>query len=280
MKDGLRVSIAQWLAIPGEVASNLETAEAMIRDAALSGIDLVMLPELWSMGYDPDHMARHAIEAAEPIDGPCVTALCALARELNIWIHGGTIPESANGLIYNTAILINRQGIVVATHRKFRPYSPTGEHLVFASGEGITVYEDEEVGRVGLVTCFDGDFRDTQAALRNERVELVLEPAAYDIPGASTWNLWYRANALASAQFWVMAGQCGVNPSASLLGASQIIAPTGELLAQGPVCNGLTTPEAALIFAQLTITDEIRAVVEYASLLDAPSPTRAHVVGS
>ncbi len=270
MRDGLKVAAAQWLPTPGDGVRNLATALDMIDHAAGSGVDLVVLPELWSMGYNPSTLAKDAQALAEALDGPLLQALATKAKERAIWVHAGTVPERDGSHIFNTATLFNRDGDLVATHRKFKPYPLTGEHLVFAAGSGITVYEDDELGRVGLVTCFDGDFRETQAALRQARVELVLEPAAYDIPGAPTWDLWYRANALASAQFWVMSGQCGINPSTSLLGASQIISPTGALLAKAPTCDGLTTPDPSLIFAELTITAEIRAALEYATLLDDP----------
>lgn len=267
MKDGLRVCIAQWLSLPGNVEANVEVALGLIEQASAEGADLVVLPELWSMGYDPDQMSRNAREAAEVVDGPTIQALCATAQKFRLWIHGGTLPELDGTHIFNTASLINREGHVIATHRKFKPYPVTGEHLVFSSGTGITVVEDEELGRVGLVTCFDGDFPETQTALAQAELDLVIEPAAYDLPGYDNWDLWYRAHALSAGQFWIMAGQCGVNPSASLLGFSQVIDPRGHIVARGPGCDGSVTPAPTLIHAKLVYTEDIKAAITYAELL-------------
>ena len=268
MKPDLCVGVIQWLPAPGDAKKNLHAALTVIEDAASRGVDLVVLPELWNMGYNPETLAVDATSAAEIIPGPTTDALCAAAAKLGMWIHAGTIPERAEDAIYNTAVLINREGKIVGTHRKFQPYPVTGEHLVFARGAGITVVDDDELGRVGLVTCFDGDFSESQLALRQAGVDLVIEPAAYDIPGAPTWDSWYRAHALAHGQFWIMAGQCGVNPSASLLGASQIIDPMGNLIAQAPRCDGMTTPEPVLLIATLSITDEIQQAIDYAAMVN------------
>ena len=268
MKPELCVGVIQWLPAPGDAKKNLHDALMAIEDAASHGVDLVVLPELWNMGYNPETLAVDAQALAETIPGPTTDVLSAAAAKLGIWIHAGTIPEKAGGAIYNTAVLINRKGAIVGTHRKFQPYPVTGEHLVFAKGTGITVIDDDELGRVGLVTCFDGDFSETQLALRQAGVELVIEPAAYDIPGAPTWDSWYRAHALAHGHFWIMAGQCGVNPSAALLGASQIIDPMGNLLAQAPRCDGVTTPGPVLLTATLSITNEIQQAIDYAAMLN------------
>ena len=66
MKRDLLVGVAQWLAAPGEPEQNLSVALGMMDDAAARGVELLVLPELWSCGYDPETLADDARRDAEP----------------------------------------------------------------------------------------------------------------------------------------------------------------------------------------------------------------------
>ena len=70
MKRDLLVGVAQWLAAPGEPRQNMSVALGMMDDAASRGVELLLLPELWSCGYDPETLGRDARADAEPRDGP------------------------------------------------------------------------------------------------------------------------------------------------------------------------------------------------------------------
>ncbi len=58
MKRDLLVGVAQWLPTPGDAALNLSVALGMVDGAATRGVELLVLPELWSCGYDPETLAR------------------------------------------------------------------------------------------------------------------------------------------------------------------------------------------------------------------------------
>jgi predicted amidohydrolase len=70
VKRDLLVGVAQWLAAPGEPRQNMNVALSMMDDAASRGVELLLLPELWSCGYDPETLAQDARADAEPLDGP------------------------------------------------------------------------------------------------------------------------------------------------------------------------------------------------------------------
>ena len=74
MKRDLLVGVAQWLATPGEPRQNMNVALSMMDDAASRGVELLVLPELWSCGYDPETLARDARADAEPLGGPTLGA--------------------------------------------------------------------------------------------------------------------------------------------------------------------------------------------------------------
>jgi predicted amidohydrolase len=233
VKRDLLVGVAQWLAAPGEPRQNMNVALGMMDDAAARGVELLVLPELWSCGYDPETLARDARADAQPLDGPRVARLGEAARRRAMWLAAGSVPELGNdGLVYDTALVFNPRGELVARHRKVHLYPPTLEPSVFSPGDRLTTFEDPALGRVGLVVCFDGDFPEVARTLALRGARLILAPAAYEVEGANAWDLLYPALALTNSQWWIQANQAGSHSTSTLLGGSRIVAPTGTVVTE------------------------------------------------
>src|SRR5258707_5791066 len=132
VRDDVVVGIAQWLPRPGQASENLAAAVRLSGDLAQRGADLVVLPELWPCGFDWGSLRRDAASAAETLDGPRCAALAACARDLGVWLAAGSVPESHDGALYNTALFFDRRGRLRAWHRKAHLYSPLGETDIFA----------------------------------------------------------------------------------------------------------------------------------------------------
>src|SRR6478735_6527252 len=98
----------------------------------------------WPRGYDE--------RVAEPIPGPTTERLCGLAREVGKWLVPGSIYERAEGGVYNTALVISPTGELVATYRKLFPWRPLEGSL---PGGSFTVFDIPDVGRFGLMICYD-----------------------------------------------------------------------------------------------------------------------------
>jgi predicted amidohydrolase len=225
--------VAQWLARPGESEQNLSIAMGMMDDAASRGVELLLLPELWSCGYDPDSLPSDAQGDAEPLEGPRSARLSEAARRHEMWLAAGSVPElGPGGQLYDTAVVFNPQGQLVAWHRKAHLYSPTLEQRVFTPGESLTTFVDPTLGTVGLVVGFDGDFPEVPRTMALRGARLILAPSACEIEGATAWDLLYPAVALSNSQWWVQANQAGSHPTSTLLGASRIVAPTGTVVAE------------------------------------------------
>jgi predicted amidohydrolase len=233
VKRDLQIGIAQWLATPGNAKRNLQVALDMIDLAAARGVELLVLPELWPCGYDPTTLAGDARRTAEPINGTRSKRLAAAALAANMWLVAGSVPEEGeDGALYNTALVFNPDGELVAYHRKAHLYPPTGEPSIFRPGDRLTTFEDPALGVVGVVVCFDGDFPEVARTLGLRGARLIVAPSAYQVEGATTWDILYPALALANSQWWVQSNQCGAHPTTTLLGASRIVAPTGTVVAE------------------------------------------------
>jgi predicted amidohydrolase len=273
VRDDVVVGIAQWLPRPGQASENLAAAVRLSGDLARRGADLVVLPELWPCGFDWGSLRRDAASAAETLDGPRCAALAACARDLGVWLAAGSVPESHDGALYNTALLFDRRGRLRAWHRKAHLYSPLGETDIFAPGDRLTVCPTDEFGMVGLTVCFDGDFPEVARAMRDAGATLVVQPSAYEAAARVWWRTLYPAHALSNGQWWVLANQCGTNPSGTLLGESQVISPSGDVLAKARGARDGETPPAELMTVTLSLTSELaRAELDSGVLLSSRRP--------
>ena len=135
MKRDLLVGVAQWLSTPGEPKQNLSVALGMIERAAARGVELLVLPELWSCGYDPETLAEDARRDAEPRDGARATCLAETARRHGLFL-AGSVPELGEDGVRATTRhwCFDPHGSLAAWHRKAHLYRPTREHMVFDAG--------------------------------------------------------------------------------------------------------------------------------------------------
>jgi predicted amidohydrolase len=237
------------LAAPGEPKRNLQVALDMIDLAASRGVELLVLPELWPSGYDPISLNEDAHQAAEPRDGARSRRLSDAARATSMWLVAGSVPElGEDGALYNTALVYNPQGELVAWHRKAHLYPLTGEHSIFRPGDRLTTFKDPTLGVVGVVVCFDGDFPEVAQTLARRGARLVVAPAAYEIEGATTWDVLYPALALVNSQWWIQSNQCGAHASTTFMGGSRIVAPTGTVVVEATrAVPGSTYPPELLV---------------------------------
>lgn len=257
MREDVVIGIAQWLPVTGRPAENLEAALSFVDDLGRRGCDLVVLPELWPSGFDRGSLAEDVAVAAEPLDGPRRRALAASARAAGVWLCAGTVPELADGAIYNTLLLFDRSGELRATHRKAHLYEPLGEAGAVAAGDRLTTCSTGEFGEVGLSICFDGDFPEVARAMALRGAHVVLHPSAYEFAARHWWDTLYPAHALANGQWWVMANQCGTNRSGTLFGGSQIVSPFGSVVARAGTASAGDSPPPELLVATVDLRAEI-----------------------
>lgn len=261
------IGLAQWLPDVGAPDANLDTALDFVRQASEHDVDVLVLSELWLCGYDANRLAPDVAQAAEEGPGNRLSQLQAAAREHQLWIVAGSIPEATSEGIFNTAVVFDRSGTIRATHRKQHLYQPTGEDLVFQAGSNTTTFDDEELGTVGITVCFDGDFPETAAALRAKGADVVFQVNAYEFEAAAYWDRYYPGAAISHGQWWIMCNQCGTNDGGTLLGASRVIAPTGEIVAEAQRAVPGSTPAPELLITTIEESPATQEARDFAALL-------------
>jgi omega-amidase len=140
---------------------NLEKAEALVVQARGAGADIAVLPEMFNCPYGQEYFAEYAETAP---DGETFRCMAKLAREERIYIIAGSIPERDRGRIYNSAFVFDREGEIIARHRKAHLFDVEipgqihfKESAVLSAGDRHTVFATD-LGRFGLAIGFPNGF--------------------------------------------------------------------------------------------------------------------------
>jgi len=100
----------------------------------------------------------------------------------------------------------------------------------------------------------------------------VVLPSAYEFEAAGWWDTLYPANALANGQWWLMGNQCGSHDGATLLGASRLLTPFGEVAAEAARARPGVTPESETVLGVVDMRMVAAWDEECAVLVDDARP--------
>lgn len=234
-----------------EKQENFETAERLMRDAASAGAGLVALPELWSC-HGLEKVYR---ENAEPVPGPTTDFLGSLARELGVYVLGGSILEGEPGAekLSNTSTFFDPSGGMAAVYRKIHLFDvkvSDKEYLESAtiSPGGEVVTAKSGAATLGLSVCYDVRFPELYRLLALRGAEILTVPAAFTLQtGKDHWELLLRARAVENQAYVVAPAQWGQKADGRwTYGRSMIVDPWGTVLATCPDRDGYALAELDL----------------------------------
>lgn len=215
---------------------NLKTAAESVKKLAKQGAEIVVLPEMFCCPYENAAFTREC----EAEGGMVTTALAEMARENRVILIGGSMPEEADGKLYNTSFVYDADGTRIARHRKAHLFDinvPNRqvfcESDTFTAGEEMTVFETN-LGTFGLCICFDMRFPELTRVMALRGAQVIFCPAAFNnTTGPAHWEVMHRSRAIDN-QLYVVSVAPAENPNASYqsYGHSIVVSPWGDVLAQ------------------------------------------------
>lgn len=222
MSGLFRIACAQYAARNGDLAANLALITRLVEQAAATGAQLIVLPELAVSGYVRPELVPGL---AEPIPGPSSEALAALARKHHIAIAVGLAEREADGQLRNTMLLLDATGRETLRYHKV--------HLWDTEKAWATPGDDFPVTQLGDFTvgqwiCYDSRFPEAARSLAQAGAQLALSAAAWLGPDAE-WELAMRARAMDNGIY--AAGSVHLGPH--FHGTALIIDPHGTVIARG-----------------------------------------------
>jgi predicted amidohydrolase len=258
--NGRKITVAaiQMSSTP-EKWENFEVAQRLIREAVAAGAELVALPEMWSC-HGLEKVYR---DNAEPVPGPTTNFLGTLARELEVWVLGGSIlegePEAER--LFNTSTFFGPSGELVAVYRKIHLFDVKAPDRQYLESNLITPGREIVTAKagpttLGLSVCYDLRFPELYRLLTLRGAEILAVPAAFTLAtGKDHWELLLRARAIENQAFVVAPAQWGQKADGRwTYGRSMIVDPWGMVLSTCPDRDGF-----ALATLDLDHLDRLRA---------------------
>ena len=230
-KKRFRAAAAQTLARLGDVQYNIEISTQLVNEAVRQGAELVVLPECMNTGYLFDS-ADHCRALAESVpDGAFVSAMSALARKHDIFIASGiTEWDGTRGRIFNSGVMLDRRGEVAVHYHK--QFLATHDQNWFSFGERGCPVVDTDLGRIGLMICFDGRIPEIARSLALQGAEIIVDMANFFAMDQA--DMWGPARSYENGVWLVAATKAGYERSIYYPGGSMIVDPNGRVVAKMP----------------------------------------------
>ncbi|WP_431780645.1 carbon-nitrogen family hydrolase [Streptomyces chumphonensis] len=228
----MRTSLIQF-GVDQDDSVNARRTKAASLVRAQRDADLVVLPELWTVGA---FAFRDFESAAEPAaEGPTAEAMSAAARDAGVWLHAGSVVErGADGALYNTSLVFGPDGDLVTTYRKIHRFGfDRGEATLMAAG--TTPVTVQAAGTtLGLATCYDLRFPELFRALTDAGAALLVVPAGWPAARAGHWTLLARARAVENQCYVLACGTAGTHADVPQAGRSAVYDPWGDPVGELP----------------------------------------------
>lgn len=258
-----RIALLQLKVGPNK-SQNVANALTRIRSAVKDdGARVVALPECFNSPYGTQHFAEYAEEVP---NGETSRSLSAIAKELGIYLIGGTIPErnTSENKIYNTCTVWSPEGTLMATYRKIHLFDiniPGG--ITFRESDVLTGGKDLAIvpidgAKIGIGICYDIRFDELARLYRNQGCDMLIYPGAFNMKtGPLHWELLARARAN-DTQSYIATISPARDAGAGYVawGHSMVVDPWAKIVASAK--EGEETVLADLDFAKV---DEVRAQI-------------------
>lgn len=220
------------LAVSDNKQDNIKRARAAIEN--MKDADVIILPEIWNSPYDNKCFREYG----EPFGGESTQMLSEMSEKLGKYIVGGSIPEIDGDKVYNTSFVFDRNGKMIAYHRKMHLFDINVkggqsfcESAVLTPGDKVTVF-DTDFGKMGLCICYDYRFPELARLMALKGAKAIIVPAAFNMTtGPAHWEIMFRSRSLDNQVFSVgVAPARDVNGSYVSYANSIVCSPWGDTI--------------------------------------------------
>ncbi len=252
----MRIASIQLKVIEESKEKALEHASQMIRHG--QGADLILLPELWNIGFMSFDRYR---DEAETEEGPTLALLRTLAKELSCYLHTGSFVEKRGDRLTNSSFLLNPKGEILGSYQKIHLFSyQSQEAEILTPGTSVTVIPTE-LGNFGLATCYDLRFPEFFRRMVDQGADFFLISSAWPYPRLEHWLLFNRTRALENLSYLISSNGVGINRGTRFVGHSLAVDPMGQIIAGG-------NDEECVVWSEADRDRVLRARAEFPALKD------------
>jgi len=183
---------------------NIESARKLLKESAKNGAKVCVLGETFNSLYQKEFLRENAENLSDKSSAVTVNFLQDIAKELNIYLIAGSIPEiDENKKLYNTSLVFDKNGELIAKHRKVHLFdidipgkATYKESDIFCAGNDVTVF-DTEYCKMGLAICYDIRFPELALLMAKKGAKVLFYPANFTMTtGPLHWETLLKARAL------------------------------------------------------------------------------------
>ncbi|MDP4161870.1 MAG: carbon-nitrogen family hydrolase [Bacillota bacterium] len=211
----------------GNPSENYQKAKVSIAKAMVNNPDILVLPELWTTGYDLTRLEEIA-------DHNCMQTIKFLQDEAikhQVNFVGGSVAGRVGKDVKNTLLIINKKGELVHQYSKLHLFKLMDEHLYLKAGEEKGLFKLEDQFFAGMI-CYDIRFPEWIRSHTVEGAEALFVVAEWPKPRLAHWRALLIARAIENQCFVIACNRSGCDPNNEFAGHSMIINPWGEVIAE------------------------------------------------
>ena len=215
--------IVQSEAAIGDIEANINKVTAILEDSRQSYSDIIILPELWSIGWDCHNFDKYAEDIN---NSKYVEFLQKIAVKYNSNIIGGSsILRKNKEKIKNTCVIVNRCGEIITFYDKYHLFSLRGESEGAYLEPGMSpVIAKTDIGNIGISTCYDIRFPEMFRLYAYNGADLMVNMAAWPLDFIDEYIILSRARAIENQIYFVNASLTGkINDKFDFAGGSMIV---------------------------------------------------------
>jgi len=225
----------------GNPNKNYQNAEKLIEEAMTEKPDIIVLPELWTTGYDLTRLEQIA-------DKDAVTTIRFLrntAMKYQVHFVGGSVANQGEKGVKNTLLIINKKGELVHSYSKLHLFKLMDEHLYLEAGDQEGLFELEGLTFSGVI-CYDIRFPEWIRTHTAKGAEALFVVAEWPAARLTHWRALLIARAIENQCFVIACNRSGSDPKNEFAGHSMIIDPWGEVIAEASANEEIMTAEIEL----------------------------------
>lgn len=223
----MKIALVQMDIEEKNKSKNIEHGLELLRKATVNK-DVVVMPEIWTTGYSLGHIK----EEAETLDGQVISAIQKIARANKCNVVAGSMPMKIGDSIYNTSVVIGRDGNILDYYSKFHLFGLFHEEKFFAAGNHLTNYQLDGLACSNAI-CYDLRFPEMFRHLALAGIQMIFVPAEWPTPRGEVWRLLAQARAVENHIFICAVNCTGSFKGESFYGHSMIVSPSGKIIVEG-----------------------------------------------
>lgn len=267
----IKLLIIQNNAILGQNRKNIENIANMLRPYEGEHFDLILLPEVWNIGWFP----KVFFEGSETLENSIsLKFLRTLAIKFKANVIGGSIVRKmSDNTLRNSMPVFDRSGNLLAMYNKMHLFSNCGcnESTYVKNGEQPLII-NLDIGRIGVSICYDIRFPEIYRAYGKAGVDILVNCAAWPKSRPHHWDTLTRARAIENQAFMIAVSQAGIIENNEYnLGYSQVISPFGDIISKmgnevGTMVCEIETSETKKLRANFPVLKDIHRLEDYVVL--------------